>query len=95
MQQISGTHIRESQRFELMYTMLRKPDQHTTHILRSVRIWSQTIHISRGQRIVTFLESPTDLDGSHSSREKGLLIQSLACRPTDPRVRTQFLSQAN
>jgi hypothetical protein len=66
------THIRESRRFESIYTLQGKPDQHNTCIPRLVRIWSQTIHISRGQRIATFRESPTDLDGSHYSREKGI-----------------------
>jgi hypothetical protein len=73
----------------------RKSNQHATRIPRSVRVWSQTIHVSRGQRITTFCESPTDLNGSHCSREKGLPIQSLARRQTDPRVHAQFHSQAN
>jgi hypothetical protein len=34
------THIRESRQFELMYTLQGKPDQHTTRIPRSVRVWS-------------------------------------------------------
>jgi hypothetical protein len=72
-----------------------KPDQHTTHIPRSVRVWSQIIRISRGQCIATFHKSPTDLDGSHCSWEKGILIQSPARRLTDLQVHTQFLSQAN
>jgi hypothetical protein len=55
-----------------MYTLQGKPDQHAICIPRSVRIWSQTIRISRGQRIATFRESSTDLDGSHYSREKGI-----------------------
>jgi hypothetical protein len=72
-----------------------KLDQHTTRIPRSVCIWSQTICIWRGQRIATFRESPTDLDGSHCSQEKGLPTQSTARRLTDPWVCIQFLSQAN
>jgi hypothetical protein len=44
--QISGTHIRESRWFELMYTLQGKSDQHATHIPRSVCVWSQTIRIS-------------------------------------------------
>jgi hypothetical protein len=39
-----------------MYTLHGKPSQHAT---RSVHIWSQTIHISRGQRIPTFRVVPT------------------------------------
>jgi hypothetical protein len=45
--------------------------------------------------VATFQESSMDLDGSHCSREKGLLTQSTARRLTDPQDRTQFLSQAN
>jgi hypothetical protein len=48
-----------------------KSDQYATRIPHSVRVWSQTIRISHGQRIATFHESPIDLDGSHCSREKG------------------------
>jgi hypothetical protein len=61
-----------------MYTLQGKPDQHATRIPCSVRIWSQTICISRGQRIATFHESPTDLDGSHYSREKGISDYTLS-----------------
>jgi hypothetical protein len=53
--------------------MQGKPDKHATHIARSVRVWSQTICISCGQRIATFCESSTDLDGSHYFWEKGIL----------------------
>jgi hypothetical protein len=74
---------------------MRKPDQHTTHFPRSVRVCPSTIRISRGQRIATFHESLTDFDGSHYSWEKGLPTQSIACRLTDSQVRIQFLSQAN
>jgi hypothetical protein len=38
----------------------------------SVRVWSQSICISHGEPIATFRELPTDLDGSHYSREKGI-----------------------
>jgi hypothetical protein len=70
-----------------------KPDQHATNIPHSVRVWSQTIRISCGQCMATFRE--LDVDGSHSSREKGLPIKSTAHRLIDPWVLTQFLSQAN
>jgi hypothetical protein len=50
------THIRESRRFESMYTLQGKPDQHATRIPCSVCVWSQTIHISRGQLIAAFHE---------------------------------------
>jgi hypothetical protein len=72
-----------------------KPDQHATRFPRSVHVWSKTIHISRGPHIATFYETLTDLDRSHHSQEKGLPIQSTACRLTNPRVHTQFLSRAN
>jgi hypothetical protein len=52
-------------------------------------------HASHAQRIETFHERPTNFDGSHCSREKGLPTQSTARRLTDTRVRTQFLSEAN
>jgi hypothetical protein len=89
------THIRESWRFKLMYTVQEKPDQHATRFQFSVLIWSQTIRISRGPRIATFYETPTDLDGSHCSWEKLLLTQSTTHRLTDPWVHTQFLFQAD
>jgi hypothetical protein len=87
------THIRELRPFESMYTMQGKPDQHATRIPRSVRIWSQTIRISCGQRIATFHEVVNSDRLSHCSREKGLPTQYTACRLIDPQVRTQFLSQ--
>jgi hypothetical protein len=76
------THIRESRRFESMYTLQGKPNQYTIRIPRSVCVWSQTIHISHGQRIATFRESPTDLDGSHYSREKRI-SDYIPSTPTD------------
>jgi hypothetical protein len=54
------THIRESRRFKSMYTLQGKPDQHVTCIPHSIRVWSQTIHISRSQYIVTFQQSWTE-----------------------------------
>jgi hypothetical protein len=55
------THIRESWRFELIYTLQGKPDQHATCIPRSVHVWSQTIRISQGQCIAPFCLVPTRL----------------------------------
>jgi hypothetical protein len=72
-----------------------KPDQHATRFPRSVRVWSKIIHISRGPHKATICKTSTNLDISHCSREKGLPTQSIACWLTDPRVHTQFLSQAN
>jgi hypothetical protein len=80
------THIQESQRFESMYTLQGKtrPTRHMHPTLSP--------HILRGQRIATFHEPPTDLDGSHCSREKGLPTQSTARRLTNEAV---GLSQAS
>jgi hypothetical protein len=72
-----------------------KPDQHATRFPHSVHVWSKTIRISRGPHIATLHETPTDLDRSHCSWEKGLLTQSTARRLTDPRVHTQLLSRAS
>jgi hypothetical protein len=52
-----------------------------------VRVWSQIIRISHGQHITTFRESPTDLDGSHYSREKEIpdyIPSTSANRSTGP-----------
>jgi hypothetical protein len=50
-----------------------KPDQHVTHIARSVHVWFKTIHISRGQRIASFHEVINSDGQSHYSREKKAL----------------------
>jgi hypothetical protein len=78
-----------------MCTLHGKPDQHATGIPRSVRVWSQTIHISHVQCIAIFRESPTDLDGSHYSREKGILdyiSNTLANRYAGPHLLSLLLS---
>jgi hypothetical protein len=49
----------------------------------------------RSPYVATFRGTPTDLDRSHCSWEKGLPTQSTACRLTDPWVRTQLLSRAS
>jgi hypothetical protein len=72
-------HIRESRRFELMFTLQGKPDQQATRIPRSVHVWSQTIRISHGQCIATFHVVVNRVGLSHCSWEKGLLTQSTAC----------------
>jgi hypothetical protein len=85
--------ISESHSDSNRYTHYRgKHDQHATRIPRSVRVWSQTIRISRGQRIATFREVINSDGQSRCSREKGLPTQSTARRLTDPWIRTQFLS---
>jgi hypothetical protein len=88
--------ISESHGDSNRYTFCReKSDQYVTRFPRSVRVWSKTIHISRGQHLATFCEMPIGLDRSHCSLEKRLPTQSTAHRLTDPRVRTQFLSRDN
>jgi hypothetical protein len=70
-----------------------KPDQHTTHFPRSVRVWSTTIRISRGPHIAaTFYTVINRFEQFQCTREEGLPTQSIAHRPSDPRVRTQLLS---
>jgi hypothetical protein len=60
-----------------------KPDQHATRIPRPIRIWSQTICISRGQRIATFhlvinrfaqIHSPVKKGSRHNPQLDGHLI---------------------
>jgi hypothetical protein len=65
------TYFRESRRFESMYTMQGKPDQHATHISHSVRIWHPTICISHGLCIATFHADPTELDIVTTLEKKG------------------------
>jgi hypothetical protein len=89
------THIRDSRRFESMYTLQGKPDQHDMY----------TSHTSPRTPGVRFLRAipvrgnlpwAADRVGrSQCSREKGLPTQSPARWLTDPRVRIQFLSRAN
>jgi hypothetical protein len=69
-----------------------KPDQHATRIQRSVHVWSQTIHISRGQHIATFYEVINRFVQIHCPWEKGLLTQSITQWSSDLWVCTQLLS---
>jgi hypothetical protein len=64
------THIRESRRFKSIYTVRGKLDQHDTCISHSVRVWSQTIRISRGQHIATFRIVINKVEQGHCSRGK-------------------------
>jgi hypothetical protein len=78
-----------------MYILQGKPDRHVTRIPRSIRVWSQIICISRDQRIATFHESPTDLDGSHYSREKRIsdyILGTPADRSANPHPVSLLLS---
>jgi hypothetical protein len=75
------------------YTPCRgKPNQHVTRIPHSVRVWSQTIRISCGQCIATFCKIVNIFVQIHCPREEGLPTQSTARQPSDPWVRTYFLS---
>jgi hypothetical protein len=88
--------ISESHGDSNRYTPYRgKPDQHATCIPCLVHVWSQTIHISRGQHIATFREVINNDGQSHHSREKGPPTQSTTRRLPDPWVRTKFLSWAS
>jgi hypothetical protein len=49
-----------------------KPDQHTTRFSCSVRVWSTTIHISRGPHITTFHIVINRFEQIHCTREEGL-----------------------
>jgi hypothetical protein len=89
--QTSDTHIRESRRFKSMYTLHGKPDQRATRIPHSVHVGFQTICISHGQCIATFHEVINGFVQIHCPWEEGILTQSTARRPSDPRVRTQLL----
>jgi hypothetical protein len=67
-----------------------------THTLpMSVHVCPAYTYCGQSPYVVTFHESSTDLNRPHCSREKGLPTQSITHRLTDPRVRTQFLSQTN
>jgi hypothetical protein len=89
------THIRESRRFESMYTLQGKLDQHDTYASHTSPR-TPGVRFLRAVPIRGNLPRAADRVGrSHCSREKGLSTQSPAHRLTDPRVRTQFLSRAN
>jgi hypothetical protein len=51
-----------------------------------------TIRISHGPHIATFHTVVNRYEQIHCTREEGLLTQSTAWQPSDPRVRTQLLS---
>jgi hypothetical protein len=89
------THIRESRRFESMYTLQGeiRPTRHTLSTLSSDMVQDHT-YLTWS----TYTNPSWVIDSvgqSHCSQEKGLPTQSTARRVTDPRVRTMFLSQAN
>jgi hypothetical protein len=67
----------------------------TRTLLTLVHIRLTYASCGRSPYVATFHETPTDLDRSHCSQEKGLLTQSIARRLTDLRVHTQLLSWAS
>jgi hypothetical protein len=75
-----------------MYTLQGKPDQHATRIPCSIRVWSQTIRILRGQYIATFRVVINKFEQIHCPREEGLLTQPTEQRLTSLWVCTQLLS---
>jgi hypothetical protein len=84
--------------------MMIQIDVHPTgkNLINITRMLPAPVHVrpayaSCGQSpyVTTFHKSSIDLHRSHYSYEKGLLTQFTARRLTDPRVRIQFLSQAN
>jgi hypothetical protein len=89
------THIRESRRFESMYTLHEKPYQYATRISRSVRIWSQTIHISHGQGIATFCVVVNKFEQIHCPWEEGLLTPPTARHLTNMWHHTKLLTHNN
>jgi hypothetical protein len=84
-----------NKRFESMYTLQEKPDQHDMYASHAsphrpgVRCsWAVPVHDNLSWVI-------NRVGQSHCSWEKGLLTQSTARRLTFPRVHTYFLSRAN
>jgi hypothetical protein len=71
------------------------PINTTCTLLTLVHVCPTYASCGQSPYVATYHESSTDLDGSHCPRGKWLPTQSTARRLTDPRVRTQFLSQAN
>jgi hypothetical protein len=90
------THIRESRRFESMYTMQGK-----TGPTRHVRFPHQSTYVHRtlpadGFRTwQPFIQSLTDLNRSTAPKKKGSRHNPQHAQPSDPRVRTQLLSHNN
>jgi hypothetical protein len=70
----------------------RKPDQYATCFPCLVCVRSTTIRFSRGPHITTFHTVINRFEQIHCTREEGRPTQSIACQPSDPRVRTQLLS---
>jgi hypothetical protein len=68
-----------------MYTLQGKPNQHTTRLSRSVRVWSTTIRISRDPHIATFHTVINRFEQIHCTREEGLPTQSIARQPSNHR----------
>jgi hypothetical protein len=73
MASITLTNLSSLSYFVLTTTKKRLliPDQHVTRIPRSVRVWSQTICISRGSRIETFRVVINRFEQIHYPKKKG------------------------
>jgi hypothetical protein len=71
------------------------PTNMTRTLPTPVHVRTTYASCERSPYVATFYEAPTNLDRSHCSWEKGLLIQSTAHRLTDARVRTQLLSRTS
>jgi hypothetical protein len=72
-----------------MYTIQGKPGKHATRIPRSIRVWSQTICISRGQRIATFHVVPTRSE--HAPTPQEILATTDRLPRPSPWVTSSFL----
>jgi hypothetical protein len=72
-----------------------RPTRHTLPTLSPRMVQDHTYLTWFTYSNLTFYDTPTDLDRSHCSCEKGLSTQSTTHRLTDPWVHTQFLSWAN
>jgi hypothetical protein len=77
-----------------MCTLQGKPNQHVTHIPRSVCVWPSTIHISLGPHIAIFRYSSIGLDGCTAPEKKcsQLHLSAWLSGPRDP---PQFFSHHN
>jgi hypothetical protein len=74
-----------------MYTLQGKPDNTTRTLPMPVHVCPAYSSCGWSPYVTTFRDTPTDLDRSHCSREKGLPTQSTARRLIDSWVRTQLL----
>jgi hypothetical protein len=74
-----------------MYILHGKPDQHVTRISRSVRVWSQIICISRGQRVATF--NVVSIEMSRVTAPRKRAPDTIHSTPTDRSMGSYSVSQ--